>query len=391
MATTTEMTERDWIVRAADVCELAATGDLEPRILLGPADGEVGRLIRGINHLLDMTDAYVRESRASLQAAGEGRFHRRVVLSGMLGTFRHASSAINDATTEMQNQSQALDNERRRRVGLASELESAITGVVSTVEHSASEIRGTAESLAVMAGETTQEATTVAGAAEQTSTNVQTVAAAAEQLTSTLTSVDSQTRQSATLATEAEREAARTNQVMGQMRDVSNRVGGVVKLISQIARQTNLLALNATIEAARSGEAGRGFAVVAAEVKNLARQTAQATEEITNGIGLMQSTTEDAGAAIQEISARIRNMSDISREIAGAVNQQREATAEINHRVHQVAAGTESVSASAVAVSSAAQRTSEATSGLLSASGQLTNQAKQLRSTTQKLLAEIRG
>jgi methyl-accepting chemotaxis protein len=171
----------------------------------------------------------------------------------------------------------------------------------------------------------------------------------------------------------------------------SKRIGGVVKLISQIAAQTKLLALNATIEAARAGDAGKGFAVVASEVKNLAQQTASATEEIQSEIENVQSISAEAVRAIDVVAKTIGNMREISATIELSVSEQRIATEEICSNIHQTALGTQDVSKNICGVTTAARDTSEGASQVLAAAGELSQQSESLRVAVDGFLVSVRA
>jgi methyl-accepting chemotaxis protein len=169
------------------------------------------------------------------------------------------------------------------------------------------------------------------------------------------------------------------------------KIGDVVRLISDIAGQTNLLALNATIEAARAGEAGKGFAVVASEVKNLASQTAAATEEIAGQINAIRSTTEDAVTALRNIGATLERMNEVTTAIAGAVEQQGAATREIARSASQMAEGTGAVVRRIGDVQRAAGATGSAAHGMRQTSVELTQQANILRGKADQFLTSIRA
>jgi len=171
----------------------------------------------------------------------------------------------------------------------------------------------------------------------------------------------------------------------------AQKIGDVVKLISDIASQTNLLALNATIEAARAGEAGRGFAVVANEVKSLASQTAKATDEISAQVGAMQGATTEAVAAIEGIGRTIGAINEIASAISTAVEQQGEATREIARNVQEAAQGTGQVSSNIASVNQAAEKTGSAAGQVLSSAEQLSGQATKLRADVDRFLANIRA
>ena len=189
---------------------------------------------------------------------------------------------------------------------------------------------------------------------------MQTVASAAEELSASIDEIGRQVHQSSEISLSAVRQAERTNQKVQSLAEAVGRIGEVVNLITDIAEQTNLLALNATIEAARAGDAGKGFAVVASEVKNLANQTARATEEISAQIAGVQDSTQDAVGAIDAITKTIGEINEIASTIAAAVEQQSAATQEIARNVEQAAAGTQEVSTNIGTVTEAANDTGSA-------------------------------
>lgn len=386
-------TERvwEWIRQAASVCERAQSGDLEARILGYAADDDLGRLINAINDMLDVTDAFVRESRASLDYASRRRFFRRVILRGLRGSFRGAAQIINTATEDMQGAARALDDAKKRRLAIADEFETTVRGIVTTVASASTELAATAQLLSQNASGTTEQSVAVAAASEQMSVNVQRVAAATEELSHTVTEVGKQVEDSSRFAEGAVCEASRTQDVVHGLADASRRIGGVVKLISQIAGQTNLLALNATIEAARAGDAGRGFAVVASEVKNLAQQTAAATDEIQKEIENVQNISSETVKAISGVADTIKKMRGIAGTIENSVQEQQTATGEICGNIHQAAVGTQDVSKNISGVTLAAQETSAGASQVLGAAEELSRQSESLQRSVDLFLATVRA
>ncbi len=231
-------------------------------------------------------------------------------------------------------------------VELMNNFEQNVKDTVDHVGQAAREMSGMSEKMAEMAMRAETQVEAAAAGAEEATTNVQTVASAADELTSSIAEISRQVAQSARISQEAVNEAERTNSTVRGLADSSEKIGEVITLIQDIASQTNLLALNATIEAARAGEAGKGFAVVASEVKNLANQTARATEEIATQIGEIQNSTGGAVQAIQGIGKTINEISEIAAAIAAAVEEQGAATTEISRNVQQAADGTQEVSGS---------------------------------------------
>ncbi len=204
----------------------------------------------------------------------------------------------------------------------------------------------------------TERAQTSAQASVETSSNVQSAAAGAEQLAASVNEISRQTADASRVSSEAVDQAHKTGGIVDGLAAAAQRIGDVVKLITDIAGQTNLLALNATIEAARAGEAGKGFAVVASEVKNLANQTAQATEEITSQIGQVQGATQQAVAAIQGIGSTIQRLSEISSLIAAATEEQNVVTQSISANMQVVAQNVSSISDSVSEIAEATETAS---------------------------------
>ncbi len=274
---------------------------------------------------------------------------------------------------------------------LADDFESQVGGVVVAVSTAATQMQGSAGAMSATAEEATRQATAVAAAAEQASTNVQTVAAGAEELASSIQEISRQVTESTRIADRAVSDVKRTGDTVEALSQAAQKIGDVVKLISDIASQTNLLALNATIEAARAGEAGKGFAVVASEVKNLASQTAKATDEIGGQIAEIQSATGASVEAMKGIGETIAKMSEIAATIAAAVEEQGAATQEIARNVQQAAAGTGEVSSNITGVTQAAADSGKAAGELTGMATSLGTKSEQLRQSVSAFLAQVRA
>ncbi|GEP02568.1 methyl-accepting chemotaxis protein [Methylobacterium oxalidis] len=274
---------------------------------------------------------------------------------------------------------------------LADGFERAIGGIVEAVSTAAGDLQGTAQAMSGNAAATAEQSASAAAAAEQASANVSMVAAAAEELGSSVNEIGRQVQGSASLAAAAAEEAATTADLVEALSAGATRIGDVVAMISTIAGQTNLLALNATIEAARAGDAGRGFAVVATEVKELAAQTAKATEEISRQIGEIQGATGQAVSAIRGIAGRVGEMNRATGTIAAAVEEQGSATQEIVRNVGQAAGGTGEVTRTVSRVAGAAGETGAAAGRVLTSASGLSAQAEHLGAEVRRFLGEVRA
>ncbi|MEN3163270.1 methyl-accepting chemotaxis protein [Tistrella mobilis] len=313
-------------------------------------------------------------------------------IAGAVAVFK--ANAIEAADFRARQESAERDAQARKKAEMASlaqSFESQVQGVVTGLSGSADQLRSSARALSGTAEDTERRAHQVLRSAESASTNVQTVAAATGQLSASSNEIGRRIEESAAKARTAADQAEGTNAVVQGLREKAERIGNVVKLISDIAEQTNLLALNATIEAARAGDAGRGFAVVANEVKSLATQTATATGDIAAQITDIQAVTRDAVGAIQGIAAAIREVDGIAATIAAAVEEQNAAIGEIGRNVDQASRGTGEVSEAIAGVGEAASRTGSAAAQLLGASEELSRQAGALQTQLDRFLAGIRA
>ncbi|KZB70572.1 MULTISPECIES: methyl-accepting chemotaxis protein [Thalassospira] len=274
---------------------------------------------------------------------------------------------------------------------MADDFENTVGSVVSIVSSASVQLEAAAETLTSTLDEANSQATTVASASNQASTNVETVAAACEQLASSIGEIGQQMQNATNITGSADENANQTRLTAEQMVVSVQKIGEVVTLIQDIASQTNLLALNATIEAARAGDAGKGFAVVASEVKNLATQTAKATEDITNHIEEVQTVTKTTARAIEDISSVIAEVRDTSITISAAVEQQDAATQEIARNVSQASEGTNEVTSAITQVTEAAHDGGQAASEVLTSARDLSRSADTLRVEVDKFVEAVRA
>jgi methyl-accepting chemotaxis protein len=305
--------------------------------------------------------ALIADTDTLVKAAAAGRLETRADAARHLGDYRKIVEGINK-TLEMV--VEPLKVTAQNATALAS---------------SSEELTAVSQQMAGNAEETATQANVVSAASEQVSANVASVASASEEMQASIREISKNANESARVAKNAVSVAQSTNETVKKLGESSQEIGNVIKVITSIAQQTNLLALNATIEAARAGEAGKGFAVVANEVKELAKQTAKATEEIGQKIDAIQGDTKGAVKAIEEISTIINQINDISNSIASAVEEQTATTNEIGHSVAEAAKGVGDIAKNIGGVALAAKNTTQGAGDTQKASQELSHMATQLQ------------
>jgi methyl-accepting chemotaxis protein len=263
---------------------------------------------------------------------------------------------------------------------------SKIAQTAQVLASSSQELTSVSQQMATNAEETATQANVASSAAEQVSKNVATVSTGTEEMGASIKEIAKSANEAAKVATSAVRVAEKTNAIVAKLGESSTEIGNVIKVITSIAQQTNLLALNATIEAARAGEAGKGFAVVANEVKELAKQTAKATEDISRKIEAIQGDTKGAVEAIAQIGKIINQINDIQNTIASAVEEQTATTGEIGRNVGEAAIGSSAIAQNITGVAQAARSTTEGASNTKSSADELSKIAMSL----QQLVAQFK-
>jgi methyl-accepting chemotaxis protein len=264
------------------------------------------------------------------------------------------------------------------------EMMQSIAGAAAQVASASEELSATGHQISANSEETSTQANVVAAASEEVSSNVNVVATGSEEMLASIREIAKSSSEAARVAKNAMAVAANTNQTITKLGDSSMEIGEVIKVITSIAQQTNLLALNATIEAARAGEAGKGFAVVANEVKELAKETAKATEDISRKIEAIQTDTKGAVEAIGEISTVINQINDISNTIASAVEEQTATTNEMGRNIGEAAKGSSEIARNIAGVAEAAKNTTTEASHTNDAAAELARMAAQMQSLMQQ-------
>ena len=340
--------------------------------------------------LITATIKRVAEGDAQVEVPHTGRADEIGALARAIRIFQEAMERNRNLNSQVLQDSKAREERARHVEASVDEFRGAIGGVLRAVTDNASAMRQTAQSITKVTSDASGRAVAAANATEQASSNVNAVAGAAEELSASVEEIGRQVRQSAGVVEEAGLRTEKSIAEIESLAAATQRIDGVLNLIQTIAEQTNLLALNATIEAARAGEAGRGFAVVAHEVKALAEQTAKATAEIGQNVSLIQTSTKSAVDAVREIGNAVRDINDVTSNIAGAVGQQDAATREISANAQSAAQGNETLVANIGSLSDSIGETNKAAGSVLTASGDLTATAETLSREVDKFFQNLR-
>ncbi len=350
-------------------------------------------VLRICRNISDMTDVMADLAQGNLDVLIPGT-ERKDELGHMAG----AVAIFKEEAIENKNlheEKQRLDeNARQQRqdtmMKMADELESRVVGSMKEITAILIQLEDMSVQMSRAADTTSTKSQAVCAASEQTTANMEAVSTSGTELSASISEISRQVSQSSELSKVAVAEAQDTNGRIEALASEVAQIDDIVKLITGIAEQTNLLALNATIESARAGEAGKGFAVVASEVKNLAQQTAKATEQISGQIAKIQSETSGAVSAIDGIAQTISRLDDYGASIAAAVDQQNSATREISHNVHEAARGNEEVSQNISGVAEAAEDTDQLAHKVSDSANLLKDASQKLRSSVQGFLDDVR-
>ena len=350
----------DQVRNIADVTKAVAAGDLSRKITVD-VKGEVLELKDTINQMVDRLTGFADEvSRVAREVGTDGRLGGQARVEGVSGTWKDLTDNVNLMAANITAQVKQIAEVATRVAGSSEELNSVSVKMTGNAE------------------ETTGQATAASGAAEEVNSNVQAVATSTDQMEASIREIAKSANDAAQVGGAAVQMAETTNETIGKLGQSSQEIGNVIRVITSIAGQTKLLSLNATIEAARAGEAGKGFAVVANEVKQLAQQTAKATEDISRRIEAIQTDAAGAVTAIQEVGAIIKQINDLQNTIATAVEEQTATTNEISRNIARAAEGTKGITENIAAVANAASSTSAGANATRASADGLSTAAEQL-------------
>lgn len=355
------------------VSNACSQGEMERRIILPHARGEMLRLMDSVNRFIDVADAYIRESGASADHAAQGKFYRSILLSGLNGTWNQAADGLNKSAQQVrQNLIRSVQEAGKR-------LEASVMQTIMQLSGSTQQLMGTSQTLNDVATKGSSEAATLSTSTGNTSQSVSTIAAAVEEMTAAIQEISKQVYQSNTLSNDAMQRGEETRATLENLVGSSERIGEVAELINAIAAQVNLLALNATIEAARAGEAGKGFAVVASEVKELAKRTSAATAQVEQYIQEIRNEVIHSREALNSILGKIGELNQASCMIASAIEQQSATTRDISSNLQLTSHTVEEFAGSVNSMANASDQTKTAAEEMLNSSKSLAEASETLK------------
>jgi methyl-accepting chemotaxis protein len=385
------LADRDWSTAVPDVESHDQIGEMARAVEVFKQNGIEGDRLAAEAETAREREAQLESERREAERTAAEQQARREAEAKAAEERRRLEVEAEKREAEERQRRAAEQARAKEMTALAANFEEAVGGVVTAVAEAAREMRGLADMLVSGVRVAADRTAVVVSASEQSSTNVQVVASAAEELAASIREISAQVQNSARASNEAVAQAQATNHDIEGLAEAAQRIGDVVGVIQAIAAQTNLLALNATIEAARAGEAGRGFAVVASEVKNLATQTARATEQVGQQIGDIQALVKRSVDAIGNIGKTIGQVDSIAASIASAVEEQGSATQEIARNVQEASVGSREVTENVQQVAQVNTETGAAADRVLTAAGGLAQQAETLKAEVDRFLARVRA
>lgn len=369
------------VERIRDVISAAADGDLDVRIV-GIADqGPLADLAWGVNRLLDITEAYCKESFAAVEHANQRKYYRKIAVTGLRGSFVTFAETVNNA----------LELMAKRDQDFITFADDNIRATVADVTAAAGSLKDNADRMRHVSEAAAEQANIVSDGVGDMSENAQTVASAVEEMSAAIQEISTQVNRTAGLSQDAVVVAGDTREQIATLSEAADKIGSVVELIQDIASKTRMLAFNATIEAQRAGPAGKGFAVVAEEVKHLAAATARATADITHQVGAVHNASRGVSSAMDQITTTIGEVENAATVVASSIEEQSAVTREIAQNVGDVAEKTVQIRTAVELVESETQTANTAALEVTQSSEKLSQGATDLSERTDSFIAGLAG
>ncbi len=355
---------------ATAICKRLEAGDFEARLINIPQDGEISEFLWSVNEMTDRMDAFVREATAAMEYVSHNQYFRRILEDGLDGALLGGARIINTAT-------QSVAKKMGDFADVANDVDDSLKSVMGQINETVFSLENNTNTMESAVTQARGETEKAASNSNETSLSAQSISAAAEQMSASIAEISTQITRTATIATGAVESADEARQTVNTLAETAETISQVIATIEDIANQTNLLALNATIEAARAGEAGKGFAVVASEVKDLAAETAIATEDIRNQIMQVQSATGEAVSAFDGIGKTINEISEACSVVAAAVEEQNAASKEIASNAERASNATQSMAQNIKDISGNVTQVDDISQQVKSTAKTLSEQSKQ--------------
>ncbi len=349
----------------------ASMGDLNTRLLHIRGHNEVASVQRSLNRLLDITEAFLKETENCVEAVSKGIYFRHIIQTGMPGIYGKTSAAIGQIMGLMQNKDQLYEVNLKQ---MTESFDRNITTFLRELAASSEVLRKTASDLMVLSTRSLMQSSDLDNSAQRSSSSVQVISSTTTELSASIQEINQQVIRSSQIAGVAVEKSQTATASITALQEGAEKIGDIVSFIREIAEQTNLLALNATIEAARAGEAGKGFAVVAAEVKGLANKTSSATSEISAYVSNVLRAITTAVGSMNDVGSSIDALNTASSTIAAAMEEQGMAIGEILRSMQDAA--------------DSVQKTTGATSGIREAAGSTDRMARVLSQASDDLSAK---
>lgn len=376
------------IQKASACVALAASGDVNARILhIRSQKNETGVLSLRINQLLDVLEAFLKESEASMQAAARRHYYRKIIKTGMPGIFGKSADGISQVMDLMKERDESFEKELSY---MTDKFDQNITSFLSDLSESSDILGSISKDLTTLSGHGLSESQNLSYISDVSASSVNTVASTTEQLSASIREINMQLTRASAISSDAVKKSHQATEATTILQEGAKKIEEIVGFIGDIAEQTNLLALNATIEAARAGDAGKGFAVVAAEVKDLANKTSEATSEITKQISELVKAIQLTVSVINEMTSVISSIDESSGSIAAAMEEQGTALNDIVTTMQNAADSVQKTKEATSAVNNMAKETESMSITLNKASNDLTVKSKTVAGELEIFLSNLK-